>query len=1341
MLSTGALPFVNSENFKVITWAGDGVDGREIEVGFQPDFVWFKARNQSYDHNASDSTRGTGKQVRPNRDIAEVSATDLIKSFTSTGFTVGTGGDANVSGNNYVAWCWKANGGTTSSNSDGSITSTVQANTDAGFSIVTYTGTGSNASVGHGLGKAPKWILVKMRSSAKNWVVYHAGNTNAPETEFLTLNSNVATEDYNMWQDTAPTSSVFTISTNDQPNTSGETYVAYCFADIDAFSKFGSYTGNGSDNGPIVETGFEPAFIMFKRTDSSDNWIILDNARSTTNLRANALFANLTQTELTSGNEVDFLSNGFQIKTDDNSMNNSSGTYIYMAFAADPDEEAPTLTSSFNIETYTGNGGNPRSLSGFGLSPSFLWIKKRNSADDNVLFDSVRGPQKELISNSTAAEATKSGDAIISFDTDGFTTGNNGAINANGDDYVSWAWEADDNEPTYNTNGSINSIVSANANAGFSIVKWTGTGSNGTVAHGLSSTPELIISKNLDTAATDGWPIFTTSIGNDHTMFLNTTAGKTSTGGTWGSTSPTSTVFTVQDNDSNNQSGNEIIAYCFHSVTGYQKIGSYTGDGQTNQTITTGFKPDFIVIKSTVGNANWRIYDTRRSIDEGFIRAHTNAAEHTDSDTPNLEIISTGFKITSGGVSNGINANGNLYFYWAIAKNVPSNTTLASSFNAAFYAGSGSARSISTFGFKPDLIWFKSLSNTTTHELHDSVRPQLGRIYSNADSAQSTTANGFVSIDSNGFSLDGAGSGGDVNTYRRSYIAWGWKAGNTWESNIDGTQPSIVNANTANGFSIVKWKTNGSSSQTVGHGLSSTPELVIYKRTDSSQDWYVETNAIDGSYDYGNLNSNAAFTTNEAGAWSTRATSTTITNFTSSDNFEYIAYCWHSVSGYSDIGVYTGNGSSTGPTITTGFKTDFVLIKRVEGAASWAMVDSLRGGGQELYANLTDGDNAYAAVKFLSNGFQIINTANGYNANGEKYLYMAFAKNATNNNTLANSFKAVTYTGNGSTQEITGIGFKPDLVWIKQRNDTNPHSFFDTTRGAGKMLVTSTDAVEINNPGDILGYFLDDGFQVNRNHGVHSAYDNSNHSGSTYVAWCWKAGNGWQSNTTGSISSLTNANTANGFSIIKYTGTGSNATVGHGLSSAPTLIIAKRLNSAQNWLVGASGIGFTKYLELNDTRAEDTASTVWNNTAPTSTVVNFGTSSLGNGSGDDYIMYCFHDVAGYSKFGTYTGNGSSSGPYVALGFEPDFVMLKRTDATSNWVIADKARGGSYNDSKKVIFANLSNAESESGDIGKSIEFNAVGHGSNPTGGFQLGNSDNPFNVSSGEYIYIAFKMN
>jgi len=328
-----------SQYFNTVLYTGNGTDNHAITgVGFQPDWFWVKERSSTSEHRIFDSSRGASRRIEPNNTNAETLDTSNMKSFDSDGFTLGTSGSTNENGQTYVAWNLLANAGSTSSNTDGSITSTVQANTTAGFSIITYTGIGVNgATVGHGLGKVPDIVLTKNRSNAGyNWLMYHSANTSAPETDALLLNSNSGTLDSEFWwNDTAPTSSVFSLSLNGGNNDNGNTYVAYCFNSVEGYSKFGKYTGNGSTDGTFVYTGFRPAWVLLKATSGTESWELMDNKRLGYNGGTGELRADLSNAETTT-NQVDFLSNGFKPRTTAGQWNSNGTIYIYLAFAENP---------------------------------------------------------------------------------------------------------------------------------------------------------------------------------------------------------------------------------------------------------------------------------------------------------------------------------------------------------------------------------------------------------------------------------------------------------------------------------------------------------------------------------------------------------------------------------------------------------------------------------------------------------------------------------------------------------------------------------------------------------------------------------------------------------------------------------------------------------------------------------------------------------------------------------------------------------------------------------------------------------------------------------------------
>ena len=339
-----------SAYFQTATYTGNGDSAEDTNAivndgnsNLQPDFIWIKRRNYDNGHQLLDSTRGVDKILGSELTSAETTLSGRLASFGTDGFTVqGSSGAFNQEFEPFVAWQWKANGGTTASNTDGSITSTVQANQDAGFSIVTYTGNGSASTIGHGLGVVPAMIIVKCRNAGStNWTVYHKNSNATPQNYILELNNTNAAADNDRFNDTAPTSSVFSVNAGSSTvNQNSNTYIAYCFAEKQGYSKFGKYVGNGNADGSFVYTGFKPAFVMFKNSNAAFDWTIVDNKREGYNLINKRLTANTPDAEATY-NVLDFVSNGFKLRDAYGIWNGSGNTLIYMAFA-----ENPFVTSS-----------------------------------------------------------------------------------------------------------------------------------------------------------------------------------------------------------------------------------------------------------------------------------------------------------------------------------------------------------------------------------------------------------------------------------------------------------------------------------------------------------------------------------------------------------------------------------------------------------------------------------------------------------------------------------------------------------------------------------------------------------------------------------------------------------------------------------------------------------------------------------------------------------------------------------------------------------------------------------------------------------------------------------
>ena len=324
--------------FNTVLYTGNGASSRSITgVGFQPDWVWNKPRTDTNDHQWVDSVRTGGKVISSNLADAEYTAGNTILSFISDGFTCGNGASVNANNIPYASWNWKAGTSFTNDASGtgiGSLDSTGSVNTDAGFSIISFAGASAVSTVAHGLGVAPKMMIFKNRSDADHWGVYHQSlGSNA--AMYLNLTGAV---DGTLWNNTAPTTSVFTVQNNSAVNGSGNNIIAYCFAEKQGYSKFGSYTGNGNADGTFVYTGFKPAFILGKNSNNaSENWFIYDNKRDSYNTAYKNLAPNSSAIEGSNTSQnIDILSNGFKPKSAEARFNQSGSTMIYMAFAEHP---------------------------------------------------------------------------------------------------------------------------------------------------------------------------------------------------------------------------------------------------------------------------------------------------------------------------------------------------------------------------------------------------------------------------------------------------------------------------------------------------------------------------------------------------------------------------------------------------------------------------------------------------------------------------------------------------------------------------------------------------------------------------------------------------------------------------------------------------------------------------------------------------------------------------------------------------------------------------------------------------------------------------------------------
>ena len=888
------------------------------------------------------------------------------------------------------------------------------------------------------------------------------------------------------------------------------------------------------------------------------------------------------------------------------------------------------------------------------------------------------------------------------------------------------------------------------------------------------------------------------------------------------------------------------------------------------------------------------------------------------------------------------------------------------------YSGTGSAgNAITGLGFRPGFLMIKETSSTGNWAIVDGTRSPFGEVtgdylYANLSQAEGGGA-APLQFDSDGFTINSGDS--DTNSSGQTYIYMAFKGSySDYVSplNDTGSIDSRVKANPDKGFSIVSYEGTGGATDTIGHGLSSTPEMVIVKDRGSSNFWAVYHVGVDATApeDYlMRLNTTDA-RLNGSVYWNdTAPTSSVFTVGTSSALnavSSYIAYCFHSVAGYSKFDKYTGNGSTTGPVVTTGFRPGFVMVKETTTTSSWTILDSTRDPNNtadlRLFPNLTNADSSNPTVDFLDTGFQLKTSNANENQSGSTFIYMAFAdtadarfnfdasgnknnfdvlgsinsnaesestydlmkdtpslvdenagnfatlnpldiypgrqfaldgnlkwndtsggswgrsnmsvttgkwywevsdftttnwfigvsdgtKSITNyyayyvgaptalvylingntyiaganaafvsafattdvvgfvvdadagslavykNNILQGTitglsygsyspmvappaagscvynfgqrpfkytpptgskkfntfnlpdstiedgsdyFNTVLYTGNATTDTaITGVGFQPDFVWLKDRTNAERHILFDAVRGASKVVSSNTTAAE-EDRSDFWKTLDSDGFTLGYN-------DPTNRSGDAFVSWNWKANGSGVTDNSGTLNATVSANTTAGFSIVKYTGAGAGAnTFAHGLGVAPEVVITKTIDGspAYSWNTYHVGLDATApqdyFIALNNTAARGyyTAANLWNRTKPSSTLVSVNSVATAGGVGEQMLAYCFAPVEGYSSFGSYTGNGSTDGPFVYLGFRPAFVITKRTNSTSGWPIHDDKRSP-YNVTEASLYANAADAE-----VNPSTE--DVDFLSN---GFKLRGTTTARNSSGSSYIYMAFAEN
>ena len=637
--------------FNTFVYVGNATT-RNIQNGVdltEGGLVWTKCRNATDGHNLYDTERGVTKRLKAESSDAQGTDTNEVTAFNSNGYTLNQdGGQTNGNGNTYASWTFRK--------------------AKKFFDVVTWSGNGVNGrTISHNLGSVPGMILVKRTDSADGWITYHRGmDASSPEdyAMFLNLTGGRATETY--WNNTAPTSTGFTVSSNVKLNGSSGTYVAYLFAHNDSgdgefgpdsdqdIIKCGSYAGNGSD-ARTIDLGFEAQWVLVKRSDGATDWWILDSMRGlhARQLSSNYLEANTTNGDASQGN---FFADSQGFMVDAGDYNSSGENYIYMAIRRGPLAAPEDATKVFSATAYSGNGSTGRIISSNTVPVVDLAIVQPRAAagDNNSVADRIRGKNRLFNTQNPHAENTNNTASIIGLDLmSGIEIGNDTRVNwSSTSSYIAWFWRR---APSF-----------------FDIVSYTGTGSNRTVSHNLGVEPEMMWIKRRD-GGNVAWIVYhknawdnTQSHSGNSKIYDVSSDSNTFAADVLNYTAPTSSVFSLGTYGGVNGSSSTYMCYLWASVTGVSKLGSYTGNG-SSQNIDCGFSSGarFVLIKRTDTSEGWKIHDSVRGIVAGndpFLELNNANAENTSFDL--VDPYSSGFAVNNYA---GWNASGGAYIFYAIA--------------------------------------------------------------------------------------------------------------------------------------------------------------------------------------------------------------------------------------------------------------------------------------------------------------------------------------------------------------------------------------------------------------------------------------------------------------------------------------------------------------------------------------------------------------------------------------------------------------------------------------------------------------------------------------------------
>ena len=806
-----------------------------------------------------------------------------------------------------------------------------------------------------------------------------------------------------------------------------------------------------------------------------------------------------------------------------------------------------------------------------------------------------------------------------------------------------------------NTTGTIASNVKANTTYGQSVMSWIGTGATGTVGTGLSSDAEVVIVKGRTT--TDNWSISTTVIdGSVDGTYINGTGILEDWSDRVDPSSSTSGAIGVYNWDDGNKADTPMIAYAFHSVTGYSKIDKYTGNGSsTGPTVTTGFKVGWVMIKQNANGDHWHIYDNMRSADgpgDDYLTANRNNAE-AENHSQEIDFLDTGFQLKSS--NTGTNGDGSVYFYMAFAD------------NREYHVG------IDQSGNNND---FNTESTTENARSLD------------------TPSNNFCTMNSINDHALGTGTleGGNNHIHFQASSTTG---------HIDGTMA----VESGKWYWEIFYKDDSADSPAVGvrEASNQTGTLQSYGLDDSG--W---------QQDVGSVRLTSGGTVSKGTGSGASSIDTTPPAIVTGDIVSIALDMDNSTITYRVNNEAYGNDSGP-PNPTTDGITAAVLPTSATPYVSGY-------NGDEVVMNF-GADSSFNGTK-TAQGFQDSNDIGDFFFEPPSGYLALCTKNLPEPSIKPRDyFNVSTWTGDGSEQEISGVGFQPDWVWLKNTSSNVSSGIYDAIRGATKEIDSDSVASETT-LAQGLKSFDTDGFTLGTDASV-----GENTAG--FVGYSWLAGGGaGSSNTDGSINTgSTTVSQEAGLAISTYTGNAtSGATVGHGLGAVPEMVMVSNVNTNGGWNIYHTAWGNGKTGPLQSYEPVSTASNIWNDTTPTSSVFSLGNNGAVNGNNQTYVAYCIKSIPGYSKVGAYVGNGNDDGVFVNLGFRPMFILVKNLTEYKAYLIRDSKRSP-LNPVNEGYHADLPNAQNAN-----TAEYN-VDFLSN---GFKALNDDGVQNKAGITYAYWAY---